>query len=158
MSSGYRIERLTADHDRTSFTCGVEALDRYFRETVSQDVRRRIAYAFVVIADEGDVAGYYTLSATSILLDKLPAERTRRLPRHPLVPAILLGRLAVAQAHQGGRLGAALVADALIRAAGGDVAGHLMVVDAKDENAARFYEHLEFTRLADDPRRLIRAL
>ena len=75
-----------------------------------------------------------------------------------MVPAILLGRLAIAQAHQGKRLGAALVAVALIRARSGDIAGHLMVVDAKDENAGRFYEHLEFTRLADDGHRLIRAL
>ena len=140
------------------FTCGSESLDRYFREGVSQDVRRRIAYCFVVIGPQGDIGGYYTLSATSVVLNKLPPERAKKLPRHPLVPAILLGRLAVAQAHQGKRLGAALVADALIRAAAGDVAGHLMVVDAKDENAARFYEHLEFTRLADDTSRLIRAL
>ncbi len=157
MSAGYRIERL-AGHDRSQFTSGSQALDRYFRDTVTQDARRRIAYCFVAIDPDGDIAGFYTLSATSILLDKLPPERARRLPRYPLVPAILLGRLAVAQAHQGRRLGGALVADALIRASSGDIAGHLMVVEAKDETAARFYEHLEFARLADDRTRLIRAL
>ena len=157
MSGGYRIERL-GDHDRRDFTSGSEALDRYFREGVTQDARRRIAYCFVAIGPGGDIAGFYTLSATSILLDRLPPERARKLPRYPMVPAILLGRLAVAQAHQGRRLGAALVADALIRASSGDIAGHLMVVDAKDETAARFYEHLEFTRLGDDRTRLIRAL
>jgi hypothetical protein len=33
-----------------------------------------------------------------------------------------------------------------------------MVVDAKDEAAARFYEHLEFTRLESASLRLVRAL
>ncbi len=157
MSGGYRIERL-ADHDRKSFACGSESLDRYFRDTASQDVRRRVASCFVAIGPQGDVAGYYTLAATSVMLDRLPPERARKLPRYPLVPAILLGRLAVAQSHQGKRLGGALVADAVIRAGSADIAAHLMVVDAKGETAARFYEHLEFTRLADNSLRLVRAL
>ena len=157
MSEGYRIERL-ADHDRKSFASGSETLDRYFRDTASQDARRRIATCFVAVGRQGDVAGFYTLAATSVMLDGLPIARAKKLPRYPLVPAILLGRLAVAKSHQGKRLGGALVADALIRAASGDIAAHLMVVDAKDETAARFYEHLEFTRLADDGLRLIRVL
>ncbi len=157
MSGGYRIERL-ADHDRLAFESGSEVLDRYFREGVTQDTRRRMAYCFVALGPDQDVAGFYTLSATSVLLDNLPPARAKKLPRYPLVPAILLGRLAVSQAHQGKRLGSAMVADALLRATSGDIAGHLMVVDAKDENAARFYEHLEFTRLSSGGRRLIRAL
>jgi GNAT superfamily N-acetyltransferase len=157
MSDGYRIERL-ADHDRRTFDSGSESLDHYFREAAGQDIRRRVAFCFVAVGPDGDVAGFYTLSAASVLLDQLPAERSKRLPRYPLVPAILLGRLAVARSHQGKRLGSALVADALMRARSGDVAAHLMVVDAKDETAARFYEHLEFARLPDNTRRLIRAL
>jgi predicted N-acetyltransferase YhbS len=155
--SGYVIERLAA-HDRTAFISGSESLDRYFRQQVTQDVRRRIANCFVAIADGGDVAGFYTLSATSLAFDRLSAERAKKLPRYPVVPAILLGRLAVAQVHQGKRLGGALVADALMRAAGTDAAGYVMVVDAIDKTAARFYAHLGFEALADDPHRLIRPI
>jgi len=157
MSAGYRIEPL-AGHDRGAFTSGSEALDRYFQTGVSQDVRRRVATCFVAIGPEGDIAGFYTLAATSVLLDALAPDRQKKLPRYALVPAILLGRLAVSRAHQGKRLGAALVADALIRSSAAEVGAHLMVVDAKDETAARFYEHLEFTRLAHDRHRLIRPL
>jgi predicted N-acetyltransferase YhbS len=155
--NGYRIEPL-GGHDRRSFTCGVDALDRYFREQVSQDVRRRMAVCFVAVDEAGDIGGYYTLSATSLSLDALPEVKARRLPRYPIVPAVLLGRLAVSSAHQGRRLGAALVADALLRAGRSEVAGFALVVDAKDEAAARFYEHLEFMRLPGEPTRLIRAL
>jgi GNAT superfamily N-acetyltransferase len=157
MSGGYRIERL-ADHDRGPFDSGSESLDRYFQQTAGQDVRRRVAYCFVAVSQDGDVAGFYTLSAASVLVDQLPAERAKRLPRYPLVPAILLGRLAVARSHQGKRLGAALVTDALMRATSSDVAAHLLMVDAKDQTAARFYEHLEFGRLPGDPLKLYRVL
>lgn len=146
MSGGYRVEQL-AGHDRKSFTSGSADLDRYFREAVGQDLRRRLATCFVAVDPQGNVAGFYTLAGTSVLLDGLPPDRVRKLPRCPLVPAILLGRLALARAHQGKRLGGALVADAVLRARASGIGAHLMVVDAKDEAAARFYEHLDFVRL-----------
>ena len=52
----------------------------------------------------------------------------------------------------------ALVADALLRSTRSDIVGHVMVVDAKDAAAVKFYERLGFERLADDSSRLIRPL
>ena len=155
--STYRIELLGA-HDRSAFVSGSDALDRYLREQAKQDMRRRVASCFVAVDNDGIIAGYYTIAATSLILDKLSAERIKRLPRYPSIPAVLLGRLAVAQKHQGKRLGGALVADALLRATCAEVMAYAMVVDAKDEKAAKFYDHLGFERLGDDPRKLIRSL
>lgn len=155
--SGFRIEPL-GKHDRKRFVCGSAELERYFREQVTQDVKRRLAFCFVAVDEENSVAGFYTLAATSIALDRLSAERVKHLPRYPVVPAVLLGRLAVAATHQGKRLGGVLVADALMRSNRSEIVGHLMVVDAKDEGAASFYEHLGFERLPDDRRRLVRRL
>ena len=155
--SGYRIEPL-AKHSRERFSCGSAALDRYFREQVTQDIRRRIASCFVAISADAEVAGFYTLAATSLAFDRLAPERAKKLPRYPVVPAILLGRLAVATPHQGKQLGVALVADALLRSTRSDIVGHVMVVDAKDTAAVKFYERLGFERLKDDPSRLIRPL
>ena len=153
--SGYSVEML-AQHDRRTFACGSPDLDRYFREQVGQDVRRRVAVCFVAVASDGEVAGFYTLAATSLAFDSLSPERAKRLPRYPVLPAILLGRLAVSAAHRGLGLGAALVADAIQRATGSDIAGFAMVVEAKDAAAEQFYTHLGFERLAE--RRLIRRL
>ena len=156
--SDYAIE-LLAGHDRSTFVSDAPSLDRYFQQQVTQDVRRRIAACFVAVATtDAKVAGFYTLSATSLILDQLSPERARKLPRYPVVTAILLGRLAIDVSHQGRGLGGALVVDALLRAARSEVVGHVMVVDALDEAAARFYQHLGFERLADDPYRLIRAI
>jgi predicted N-acetyltransferase YhbS len=152
----YRIEPLAA-HDRNGFASGSEALDRYFREVVTQDIRRRIAKCFVAVDENESVAGYYTICATSVMLGELSPARAKKLPRYPAIPAVLLGRLAVSSKHQGKRLGAALVVDACQRAARSDIAALLMLVDAKDEAAARFYDHLGFERLGNG-RRLIRRL
>jgi GNAT superfamily N-acetyltransferase len=64
----------------------------------------------------------------------------------------------VAEAHQGKRLGGALVADALLRASRSEGMAYAMVVDAKHNAAARFYTHLGFEPLLDNPQRLIRPL
>lgn len=155
--SQYRIERLDR-HDRSRFDCGSPELDRYLRERAMQDMRRRVTSCFVAVDQDEEVAGFFTLAATSLPVDQLSAERAKRLPRYPVVPAVLLGRLAVALAHQGRQLGGALVADAILRASRSEVMAYAMIVDAKDDSAARFYAHLGFERLGDDTRRQLRSL
>lgn len=155
--SQYRIERLDR-HDRSRFDCGSPELDRYLRERAMQDMRRRVTSCFVAVDQDEEVAGFFTLAATSLPVDQLSAERAKRLPRYPVVPAVLLGRLAVALAHQGRQLGGALVADAILRASRSEVMAYAMIVDAKDDSAARFYANLAFEPSRDDPRRLLRAL
>ncbi|MEK6346483.1 MAG: GNAT family N-acetyltransferase [Burkholderia sp.] len=144
------VAALDAGHDRTGFECGTPALDRYLRETVTQDVRRRVAACFVML-DGHVVAGYYTLSAASIALAELPPEIIRKLPRYPAVPAIRMGRLAVDARYRGKGLGAALLVNALRRAAGSEIPAVALTVDAKDKAAAAFYGHFGFEALASDP-------
>lgn len=149
------IEALASKHDRSTFTCGVEALDRYFHQQATQDIRRRIAFCFVMVEKAtGVVAGFYTISATSLLLVDLPEPLAKRLPHYPLVPAALLGRLAVATTYQGRHLGASLVADAAERAARADLAAFAIVVDPKDDGARRFYARFGFSELFGNERRL----
>lgn len=152
----FRIEPLTAEHDRSGFSCGAPALDRYFAEQVTQDVRRRVGNCFVAVeVATGAIAGYYTLAATGLLLSSLSEDQAKRLPRYPSVPAALLGRLAIATSAQGKKLGAALLADAIERVARGDLGAYAVVVDAKDDGARRFYEHHGFVPIKDEPLRLM---
>lgn len=151
----FRIEPLSGIHDRAQFSSGSAPLDRYFREQASQDVRRRIATCFVAVGVRtGQLAGYYTLTATSVALSALSPEIVRKLPRYPVVPAALVGRLAVAQDEQGKGLGGVLLCDALLRTARTDLGVFAMLVDAKDEGAQRFYERYGFTLLPGEERRL----
>lgn len=152
----FRVEPLSSAHDRSRFVSGSLPLDRYLREQASQDIKRRIATCFVAVdIQTQDVVGFYTLTATSVTMDSLSPELVRKLPRYPVVPAALLGRLAVAASAQGRGLGAALLADALLRVARVEMGVYAMLVDAKDEAAQRFYEKHGFTLLAGEARRLV---
>ena len=151
MSTGFRVEALTSAHDRKSFSSGSDVLDRYLRELVSQDIKRRVSNCFVALDDTDSVAGYYTFAATSLPLTELSADETKRLPRYSLMPAGLIGRLAIDERFQGRGLGSALILDAAGRAARADAAIFALIVDAKDEAAISFYERLQFRRFANRP-------
>ncbi len=153
-----RVEALGPHHNRSSFDSGVEALDRYLRTQAGQEACKNIAAPFVLVLPDGAIGGYYTLSSTAVKLSELPADVTRRLPRYPLVPATLLGRLAVDLRYRAKGFGRFLLADALHRAVRSEIASFAVVVDAKDEAARRFYERESFLPLLDQPMRLYRPL
>jgi GNAT superfamily N-acetyltransferase len=150
----HRIELLGDRRDRAAFSCGVEALDRYFREQAGQDSRKRVATCFVAVGPDGVVAGYYTLSATSIALVDLPTELAKRLPRYPVIPATLLGRLAVNRHHHSQGLGEFMLFDAFSRTLRSEIASYAFVVDAKSESAGAFYRQYGFRPLPSAGRRL----
>jgi GNAT superfamily N-acetyltransferase len=156
-TAAYLIEPLERRHDRRSFACGQPDLDRYLKQQAGQDARRHVAATFVAVERSATVvAGYYSLSATGVPLQDLPPDTAARFPRYPLLPATLLGRLAVDRAHQGRKLGEFLLVDALRRSleqseAIGSIA---VIVDAIDDRARAFYQHFEFIALPDQPRRL----
>ena len=152
----FNFEPLSGAHNRSRFDCGSEPLNRYLREQASQDMKRRIAMCFVAIdVTTREIAGFYTLTATSIALNALAPELIKKLPRYPAVPAALLGRLAVAQSHREKGLGRRLLIDGLKRAARAELGIFAMLVDAKDENAQRFYEKYGFKLLDGEQRRLL---
>ncbi len=151
MSQGFRIGALTPALARKSFSSGSAPLDRYLHDLATQDIKRRVSNCFVALDDAGVIAGYYTFAAASFPLTELSAEETKRLPRYALLPAGLIGRLAVDQRFRGQRLGGALIMDAAVRAARAEPAIFALVVDAKDEKAVAFYQHHGFRRFASKP-------
>jgi ribosomal protein S18 acetylase RimI-like enzyme len=152
VTASFVIAALSPNHDRLAFSCGVDPLDRYLQTQATQDIRRRIANCFVATsANSNIIAGYYTFSATSIPMLDLPSETAKRLPRYPVVPAALIGRLAIDRQYRGLGLGAALLFDAIARAAGADTAIFAVLVDAKDDAAAAFYRRHGFQPFAARP-------
>lgn len=147
---------LVPTDSRTDFSCGTEAVDQYFRETVTQDIKRRITSCYVAkSSDSGQIAGFYTLSASSIPLTDLPESLGGKLPCNPLVPIARLGRLAVDVRFQGRQLGSALLWDAIARSARSEVTVYSLVVDAKDDRAEAFYKHFGFIALESFKSQLI---
>lgn len=152
----FYIEPLSDRYDRTTFSCGIDALDRYLQKHAGQDLRKKVAAVFVLTSDGTTIAGFYSLAAHAVDLPDLPPEIARQLPRYPAVPTTLLGRLAVSLDFRGRRFGELLLMDALRRALMGSrqVASAAVVVDAKDEAAREFYLHYAFIPLPARKNRL----
>jgi ribosomal protein S18 acetylase RimI-like enzyme len=149
----FRFETLGGGHDRTAFHCGDEALDGYFQTQVTQDIRRRITNCFVLVETATNkVAAYYTLSAASIPLVDLPPDEARRLPRYPTLPAVRIGRLAVDHRYQRRGLGELMLMNAVHRTLQDAAAAFALLVDAKNDQAAEFYQRYGFRLIAGKPR------
>ncbi len=147
---GLTIAPLGSQHDRKSFDCGEHSLNQNLHCYASQDIRRRVNRVFVASSADApqQVTGYYSLSAGSLDAADLPEALGHRLPKYP-VPVVLLGRLAVAESHQGQGLGSILLADALQRIAQASqvMAVYAVVVDALNDRAAEFYQQFGFVPL-----------
>jgi GNAT superfamily N-acetyltransferase len=153
-----RVEVLGPQHDRTSFESGAEPLDRYLKIQAGQDARKNIAAPFVLALSDGTIAGYYTLSSTAVNVGDWPAQTVRKLPRYPLIPATLLGRLAVDRRYRGQGYGRYLLADALSRCVRSEIASFAIIVDAKDEDARRFYQRESFLPFPEQPMKFFRPM
>lgn len=145
MASNWQIEPYANQAGRERFNCGNPVLDRYLREHASQQARRGIAAPVVALHPiDRRIVGFYTLSSSLVTASDLPADVRRGLPR--LVPATLLGRLAVDLEFQGRGLGSTLLGHALTQAVNASalVASALMTVDAIDLDAVSFYARFGF--------------
>lgn len=150
------LEPLGRHHDRSRFSCGEAELDDWFRRRAGQDERRNIARVFVAVDSELGIVGFYSLSSFRLDFADLPEEIARKLPRYDGIPAALIGRLARDTRVRGKGVGDLLVADAVRRilSAARSLAVFTIMVDAKDERAATFYERLGFRRFPLRPNRL----
>ena len=150
------LEPLGRQHDRSRFSCGEAELDDWFRRRAGQDERRNIARVFVAVDSELGVIGFYSLTSFKLDFDDLPEELARKLPRYDGVPAALIGRLARDNRVRGKGVGELLVADAVRRILGAarSLAVFAIVVDAKNERAATFYEGFGFHRFPLRPNKL----
>jgi len=154
----WREAALSHDHDRKAFDCGEPALNDYLQKYARQNHESGGAKTFAAV-DPGAptiILGYYTLSPASIDYARTPNIVRRGLGRYD-VPVYRLGRLAVACAVQGRGLGAGLLIAAGRRclAVAAEVGGVALLIDAKSERAAQWYESFGAVPMADAPLTLV---
>ena len=156
--SALTLVRLTADHDPRGFDCGNEQMNRWLVDHALASQKADLARTYLLLRN-GTVVGYVSLTTGSIRREAAPKRYARGTPRHP-IPTILIARLAIDQRHQGQRLGSRLLAEALrlAVAASDAAAARLVVVDAIDEQAARFYRRWGFIDAPENPNRLFRKI
>lgn len=144
-------------HLRSDFCCGKDSLDNYIRKQASQDAKKRVATIFVLIDHpEARVLAYYTLSAYTVNIAVLDQAFAKALPRYPLLPSVLLGRLAVDNRQQGKGLGELVLIDALKKSldATRQIGALAVIAEALDQKAMDFYIKYGFQPFRQVPMKL----
>lgn len=158
MSLDWREEPIGRHHDRTRFDCGSIHLNEYLARYARQNHECGGAKTFVAVPPEEPtrVLGFYSISPGAIEFARVPGKLTKKLGRYD-VPVFRLGRLAVDRSVKGQGLGGELLLAAGERALAVslEVGGIALVIDAKDEEAARWYGRFGALSLLDDPLTLV---
>ena len=150
-------EPISKSHDRSMFDCGDVALNQFLQLHARQSHEKGGAKTYLAIADEAEtILGYYTLSPASVAYERTPEVITRGLARHE-VPVFRLGRLAVDVSTQGRGLGGQLLVAAgrrclLVAMQAGGIA---LLIDAKNQRVASWYESYGAVPLLDTPLSLL---
>jgi GNAT superfamily N-acetyltransferase len=149
---------IAKQHDRAAFDCGDPDLNLYLQKFARQNHESGGAKCFIAAPSDAParVLGFTTLSPASIEYSRTPALAKKGLARYD-VPVFRLGRLAVDRTVQGRGLGGALLlraADRCLRVAQ-DVGGVALLIDAKNDRAARWYESYGALRMDDAPLSLV---
>jgi len=77
----YAFEQLQERHVKADFHCGVDALDRYFRERALHEFKKHVAATLVLVERAtGAMIGFYTLSSRGIDAGDLPPKLAKRIP------------------------------------------------------------------------------
>jgi len=156
--AAWREEPISKKYDREAFDCGEEALNEFLRRHARKSHELGGAKTFLAIDDADDmtILGFYSLSPASVDYARTPEIVRRRLARHD-VPGFRLARLAVDRRWQGQGIGGRLLLSAGKRCllAAAEVGGVVIVIDAKNDRAAKWYASYGAVPLLDAPLTLL---
>ncbi len=148
-----KFEKLTRGHNRKKFDCGEQSLNDYIRRFARQNAKKNLGETYVLINNSKDIIGFYSISTASLEFDAYP--ENKGLPKYA-IPSALIGRLGVDQNYSGKGYGKLLLINALTRILkmSDKIGIHCITVDAKDENAKKFYKYFGFEELLDEENHL----
>ena len=133
-----QLPKLTEEHDLGSFVCGAAEIDDWLHKRAwkGQQLGNAIVY---VVAKENRVLGFYALATGGVELLTAPGAVKRNAPE--TIPILLLARLGVDRTAQRRGIGAALLQDAVLRAAqvARSVGFRALLIHCRDDEARAFY-------------------
>jgi GNAT superfamily N-acetyltransferase len=152
---GFRCEPLTRKHPRAAFSSGQASVDAWLTKLALQSQDKRLSTTTVLLADLGQISGFYSLATSQVAFADLPKEISSKLPRRAL-PVAVLAWLGVDHRYQGQGLGSRLLAQALAdcHAASRTFPFVAVVIDCVDDAAKSFYQRWDFAEVPGRPLRL----
>lgn len=134
-----------------NFHCGERTLDLWLRINALPNEARGGSRTYVVLStDTGQLAGFFCLSTHSVERADFRAKFKRGMPNP--VPAILLGRLAVALQYQRHGLGESMLQEAVFMAKciATTLGAAALITHPISEKAASFYKKHGFSSAKSD--------
>lgn len=145
------VRKLEAGDDTKGFDCGNSQLNEFLSRHALTNQRRMFGVTYVAVCcDKGHckVIGYFTLANTSIPREGLPESMLKGIPKYQVLPAFLLGRIAVATEHQGKHIGELLLSRCFEHClAVTKVSGARYVIADAKPTAVSWYERFNFIRI-----------
>lgn len=146
-----QIEPLNRTHNRKRFNCGDKEVTDFLRNQALQDQERDLSRTMVLVDPEGAperIIGYHTLLMQLVRQEEIPDDRPR-IKRG--IPVILLGQLGIDIDFQKRGFGDLLLMDAQARTdeVSRRIGIRAMMLDARNERLAEWYEKHNFIRLPE---------
>jgi predicted N-acetyltransferase YhbS len=154
-------EAVSKSHNRNAFDCGDAAMNEFLQRFARQSHEQNASKTFCAIDNTvpNRVLGFYTIAPSAVAHVGVSAKMAKGLAQHE-VSGFKLARLATDMSIAGQGLGGQLLAAAALRCLrlAGEGGGILLIIDAKDERAARWYQTYGAEALADKPLTLVMPL
>lgn len=157
MSWGKEFEELDKSvHDRNSFDCGEFELNTFIQTKAAKHMQSGISRTMVLSAQvpllnqKYPICSFYSVAASSISRETLPANMAKKLPLYP-IPVFLLAQLAVHKEFHGNGLGKISLVKALayLWEVNHHMRAYAVVVDCLTDSAQSFYKKYGFEMLCE---------
>ena len=154
-------EPISRKHDRKSFDCGDPSMNDFLQRYARQSHESGAAKTFLAIdtADNKTILGFYSLAPGALAYADTPETVRRGLARHD-VPGFRLARIATGLRWQSQGLGGQILAAVARRGlrAAAEVGGVVLIIDANNDRAARWYASYGAVPLSNKPLTLVMPL
>lgn len=150
-------------HDRDSFSCGIPAVDNYFRKTANKLAKADNIRLSVMVAPDDAVIGFYSINAHAVGYDELPPRYARARPVHGSIPAAFISMIGRDRRYRNQGFGSDLLVDALARIAraSDEIGISVVMLDVFDcgdperlQRRKALYQEFGFMPLPSSPLRL----
>ncbi len=145
------VEHLSKSHDRKGFNSSDEGVDLFLKHKAMQDHSLDLSRTYVLTDTDQNpdtTIGYYTITPIHIPQDVLANDKPK-IKRE--IPSLLLGQLGIDVRFQKRGFSQMLLlhAESTARRASEIVGIRAMILDARNENLARWYSGFGYSRVGN---------